>query len=58
MRSTTWMAVLPASPGTFATFSGLLVVMLLIVAIFIKIAQYETQFQYQKAIIEPSKLLF
>jgi hypothetical protein len=45
MRSTTWIAVLPASPGTFATFSGLLVVMLSIVAIFNEIAQYETPFQ-------------
>jgi hypothetical protein len=39
------MAVLPASPGTFGIFSGLLVVILLIVAIFIQIAQYEIPFQ-------------
>jgi hypothetical protein len=41
MRSTTWMAVLPASPGTFGVFSVLLDVMYSIVAIFIEIAQYE-----------------
>ena len=41
MRSITWMAVFPASPGTFSTLSGLILVMLLIVAIFDEIAQYE-----------------
>jgi hypothetical protein len=41
MRSTTWIAVLPASPGTFGVFSILLEVMCSIVAIFTEIAQYE-----------------
>jgi hypothetical protein len=41
MRSTTWIAVLPASPGIFGFFSVLLDVMTSIVAIFTKIAQYE-----------------
>jgi hypothetical protein len=39
------MAVLPASPGTFGIFSGLLVVILSIVAIFAEIAQYEIALQ-------------
>jgi hypothetical protein len=39
------MAVFPASPGTFCAFSGLLVVMRSIVAIFTEIAQYEIEFQ-------------
>jgi hypothetical protein len=41
MRSTTWIAVLPASPGDFVTFSDLFNAMLTIVAIFAQIAQYE-----------------
>ncbi len=52
MRSTTWMAVLPASPGTFNTFSDLILVMLVIVAIFNEIAQYEIKILQKGGLLE------